>query len=145
MTCVNCQCNQENCVRFCDYRHLHSLCDGCRTNVVVVPNADLRMGTPMARTSTGEYTVFNPTATPPQRFVGFLYTDWQTDSDGIGNHNTPWLPGIGGYREVPIWISGLFRITDLDITTAQLNAIVTQGRGTILGDPNSLSGLVKLY
>ncbi|MFN4294619.1 MAG: hypothetical protein ACK4JD_10850 [Thermoflexales bacterium] len=144
MSCVNCQCEQNFCYRYCDYRRLPSLCGACEVQVVVLPNSDLKMGTPLARLPTGEYTAFNPSATPPQQFAGLLAIDWETDSDGYGYVNTPWHP-YAGWREAPMYVGGTFRIADLDITTAQLNAIIAQGRGAVIGDPNTLSGTLHLF
>ena len=144
MSCVNCQCEQNFCYRYCDYRRLPSLCGACETQVVVAPNLALSMGTPLARLATGEYVQFNPTATPPQQFAGLLAIDWRTDADGYGYLNAPWH-AVAGWREAPMYIGGTFRIADLAITTDQLNAIIAQGRGTVVGDPNTLSGILHLF
>lgn len=144
MSCVNCSCQQDCCYRFCDYTRLSSTCGGCEELVVIVPNAQLGKGAPLTRTNTGEYTLFDPQATPPQRFAGLLATTWNTDAEGNGYLNTPWHPHCG-LRQVPMYISGTFRLSDLEITTDQLNAIVAQGRGVIIGDANSRRGVLRLF
>ncbi|MDW8293261.1 MAG: hypothetical protein RML84_09250 [Anaerolineae bacterium] len=145
MTCVNCQCDQQHCYSFCEYDRLLVVCGNpCERLVTLVPNATLGKGTPLTRTSSGDYTLFDPSATPPQRFAGLLAVSARTDADGYVYFGQPWHPAPG-LRQVPMYISGTFDLRDLDATTDQLNAIVAQGRGYIDGDVNTRRGVLHLY
>jgi hypothetical protein len=108
-----------------------------------VPNAILKQGSPLTRTADGRYTLFDPTATPPQRFAGILSRDWQTDDNGNGIFRNCY-PNCN-MVEVSMYVNGVFRLRDMTITTDQLNAIVAQGRGYVHGDPNTLSGILQLF
>jgi len=145
MSCVNCQCDQPCCFDYCDTKYLLPYCDNtvCCLPVAIVPNAVLYQGTPLTRTADGRYTIFDPTATPPQRFAGILSRDWQTDANGNGIFRNCY-PNCG-MVEVCMYVSGMFRISDMKITTDELNAIVAQGRGFVHGDPNTLSGVLQLF
>jgi len=145
MSCVNCQCDQKCCFEYCDTRYLLPY-DGIQPRcipVVLAPNAILGQGSPLTRQADGLYTLFDPTATPPQRFAGILSRDWQTDDDSNGIFRNCY-PNCN-LREVCMYVDGMFRISDMRITTDQLNAIVAQGRGVIHGDPNTLSGILQLF
>jgi len=111
--------------------------------VAIVPNAALMQGTPLTRLPDGRYTIFDPTATPPQRFAGILSRDWQTDANGNGIFRNCY-PNCN-MVEVCMYINGVFRIEDMRITTDQLNAIVAQGRGVVHGDANTLKGKLQLF
>ena len=143
MSCVNCQCDQQCCFEYCDTRYLKPICDACMLPVVIVPNAVLEQGTPLAREANGRYTLFDPTVTPPQRFAGILSRDWQTDSNGNGIFRNCY-PNCN-LVEVGMYINGLFRLEDMRITTDQLNAIIAQGRGVVHGDTNTLKGYLQLF
>jgi hypothetical protein len=143
MSCVNCHCDQQCCFDYCDWDYLKGICNTCQISVAIVPNAVLKQGAPLTRQPDGRYTWFDPQATPPQRFAGILMRNWQTDENGNGIFRTCW-PNCN-HIEVGMYISGVFRISDMDITTDQLNAIVAQGRGFIHGDPNTQSGLLQLF
>lgn len=143
MSCVNCQCDQPCCFDFCDIRQLSPICAGCKVPVVLAPNLTLYRGAPLARQADGRYTLFDPQVTPPQRFVGIVGHDWQTDANGNGIVRSCY-PNCG-FATADMYISGTFRISDLDVTVDQLNAIIAQGAGRVIGDVNTLSGLLHLY
>jgi hypothetical protein len=144
MSCVNCQCDQPCCFEYCDTRYLLPLdLNYSIIPVAIVPNAILGQGAPLTRAADGRYTLFDPTATPPQRFAGILSRNWQTDSNGNGILRSCY-PNCN-MVEVAMYVSGLFRLSDMDITVDQLNAIVAQGRGYVHGDPNTRSGTLQLF
>ena len=144
MSCVNCQCDQPCCFDYCDTRYLLPYCgEPCSIPVAIVPNAILKQGSPLTRTADGRYTLFDPTATPPQRFAGILSRDWQTDDNGNGIFRNCY-PNCN-MVEVSMYVNGVFRLRDMTITTDQLNAIVAQGRGYVHGDSNTLSGVLQLF
>lgn len=132
MSCVNCQCDQQYCYSFYEDSLLQALCCACHLPVVLLPNSDLRKGTPLAHAGNGYYKPFDPAATPPERFAGVLMRDVRTDVN-----STQMIGGLlpmPGVRETQMYVKGMFRIDQMDITPSQLAAIEAQGAGRRVGD-----------
>ncbi len=146
--CVNCQCAQRCCYRYCDYDALRSQGCGCVEKILVVgePNQVFPRGTPLALLSDGTYGIFDPNSTQTERtrFAGLIARNWQTDDNGYGIFQDACQPHCGR-REVEMFLSGLYLLSDLNLTADQVAGIVAQGAGRVLGDVNSMRGYLYLY